>query len=397
MKKYNALLLALFLLIASYSVISYVNADSRNKSEGPFVGLKLIPEEQSIDLSEGSPLNVEFAQGISEGQFFNLINLVNINSNKSIDIKKSIKGHQLIITPQIALENAKEYILYIPPYSLANTNGEKLKDNYILKFIVVSEESYQQDSVINSTYQNLTVVESTYDDFSVIKSTYGKHLMKTVFLSESTNGSVPSLTQGAQVGGEIYAGIDKSGFIGANGDLWLWGSNEMGQLGDFITPSSNKPIQLAGSDVVAMNKGITGGTYSTYALKTDGTVTTFGFNYYGFLGLGPAGDQTDFIVSPTSIYGLSNVNNISSRYYHTLAVKSNGSLWGWGDNQYGQVGGDSTQLITTPEQIKGVNGSALTNIIASDVGEIHSIALSSNGNVYVWGGIITVNWGMEPS
>lgn len=391
MKKYNALLLALFLLIASYSLISYVNADSINKSEESFVGLKLIPEEQTIDLSEDSPLNVEFDQGISEGQFFNLINLVDINSNKSIDITKSIEGHQLIITPQIALENAKEYILYIPPYSLSNINGEKLKDNYILKFKVVSDESHQQDSVINSTYQNLTVVESTYDDFSVINSTHGKHLMKSIFLSESTNGLVPFLTQSAQVGGEIYAGIDKSGFIGANGDLWLWGSNDMGQLGDFITPSSNKPIQLAGTDVVAMNKGITGGTYSTYALKTDGTVTAFGFNYWGFLGLGPARDQTDFTVFPTSIYGLSNVNNISSRFYHTLAVKSNGSLWGWGDNQYGQVGGDSSELITIPEQIEGVNGIPLTNIIASDVGETHSIALSSNGNVYVWGAIITVN------
>ncbi|HYO68113.1 MAG TPA: RCC1 repeat-containing protein, partial [Archangium sp.] len=83
---------------------------------------------------------------------------------------------------------------------------------------------------------------------------------------------------------------------------------------------------------------VAGGTYHSAALKADGTVQTWGYNYYGQLG-----DRT--VVTrhaPVFVLGLGNVTDLSVGGYHTVALKEDGTVWTWGYNSYGQLGDGTT-------------------------------------------------------
>ena len=89
------------------------------------------------------------------------------------------------------------------------------------------------------------------------------------------------------------------------------------------------------------------------ALKSDGTVWAWGDNGYGQLGDGTTTDRT----TPVQVSGLSGVTAIAAGCYHTVALKSDGTVWAWGYNGYGQLGDGTTTQRTTPVQVSGLYGS----------------------------------------
>src|SRR5690606_31456867 len=105
----------------------------------------------------------------------------------------------------------------------------------------------------------------------------------------------------------------------------------------------------------------------TMALKADGTVYGWGDNYMGQLGDGTTGT---YRTAPTPVPGLTGVTNISVGNLHTLAVKSDGTVWSWGHNWSGELGDGSTTSRATPAQING-----LTDVVAVSAGYRHSLAL----------------------
>src|SRR5215208_1144181 len=151
------------------------------------------------------------------------------------------------------------------------------------------------------------------------------------------------------------------------GELWAWGRNDYGQLGDGTTTQRNTPVQVSGlSDV----KAIAGGFYHSLALKNDGTVWAWGSNKYSQLG---DGTTTTNSSTPVQVSGLSDVKAISSGGYHGLALKNDGTLWAWGRNDYGQLGDDTTTQRNTPVQVRGLSG-----VQAIDGGGNHSLAVTSS-------------------
>ncbi len=160
-----------------------------------------------------------------------------------------------------------------------------------------------------------------------------------------------------------------------NGTVHATGADWDGQLGDSTTlyDQINTPIHINGiSGVIA----VAGGADFTLALKSDGTVWAWGYNYYGQLGDNTTTERT----YPVQVQGLTGVISIAAGAYHSLAVKSNGTVWAWGYNYYGQLGNGTTTMSLLPVQVTG-----LTTMTKVAAGYYHSIALKSNGTIYDWG------------
>jgi len=150
----------------------------------------------------------------------------------------------------------------------------------------------------------------------------------------------------------------------ADGTVWGWGSNILGQLGDGTTITRNKPVQAKNIDhVIAVDEG----DDHTVALKDDGTVWSWGQNDQGQLGDGKGGfidggARSNFSTVPVKAVGLDHVIAIAAGPQDTIALKDNGTVWVWGDNYDGQLGNGTGAVfdgtpnnILTPTQVPGFN------------------------------------------
>ena len=156
-----------------------------------------------------------------------------------------------------------------------------------------------------------------------------------------------------------------------------------GQLGDGTILSRFTPAQVKDpTDSTGYLTGVTviaTGDEWSVALKSDGTVWAWGDNFYGQLGDG----TTEQRHSPVQVSDLDGVAAIVAGGAHSLALKSGGTVWAWGDNWNGALGDGTTDERRSPVQVS--NLTAVTTIAA---GGYHSLALKSDGTVWAWGS----NW-----
>ncbi|MBI4705937.1 MAG: RCC1 repeat-containing protein, partial [Deltaproteobacteria bacterium] len=139
--------------------------------------------------------------------------------------------------------------------------------------------------------------------------------------------------------------------VKADGTLWCWGSNGCGQLGDGTTQDKSSPVQVLalGTSAVA----VAAGCDYTCAVKADGTLWCWGYNYYGQLGDGTTQDKS----LPVEVKALGKtVAAVAVGERHTCAVKTGGTLWCWGYNGTGQLGDGTTQDKTSPVQVMALGG-----------------------------------------
>ena len=175
----------------------------------------------------------------------------------------------------------------------------------------------------------------------------------------------------------VSSGCDNSFALKSDGTVWAWGINTGGQLGDGTSGADkNSPVQIKGlTGIIA----IASGRYHTLALKSDGTVWAWGANFGGQLG----DDTTINKSSPVEVSELTGVIAIAGGGNHSLALKSDGTVWTWGYNNNGQLGngtsGDGKDK-SSPEQITGL--SEVTNIAG---GLDYSLAIKNDGTVWAWG------------
>ncbi len=167
--------------------------------------------------------------------------------------------------------------------------------------------------------------------------------------------------------------------------VWAWGYNTNGQLGNGTTTSSSVPVQVSYlSDIIAIDVGkyyfIKNISYiypaHSLALKSDGTVWAWGYNWYGQFGNGTTKSST----VPVQVSNISDVTSIAAGGAHNLALKLDGTVWAWGYNWYGQLGNGTTTSSYLPVQVAGLN-----NVTAIACGYDHSLALKSDGTVWAWG------------
>lgn len=180
---------------------------------------------------------------------------------------------------------------------------------------------------------------------------------------------------------KISAGHSNVATIKDDGTVWIWGSSNEGKLGNDIYVASEGltintvcyPVQAVDlTDVVSVSAGAT----HIMALKKDGTVWGWGHNYDGQVGNG----NTDNIGKPVQAVGLTDVVDVSAGSYKTMAVKSDGTVWAWGENRQGDlVDGNTNLQLTAPVQVKGIN-----DVISVSIGG-NALALKKDGTVWGWG------------
>jgi alpha-tubulin suppressor-like RCC1 family protein len=190
------------------------------------------------------------------------------------------------------------------------------------------------------------------------------------FTSRLQPVQVPGLSGFAQVAG----GARHSLALRSDGTVWAWGQNASGELGDGTTTLRRPtPAQVQGLTGVVQ---VAAGDELSVALRADGTVWTWGMNVVGELGLGDDLART----VPTQVPGLTDVTQIAAGAGTVLALTSNGSVRGWGANDQGEVGNGTAANVSSPVLIVGL--SAITQVAAN--GE-RSSALSANGTLRSWG------------
>jgi alpha-tubulin suppressor-like RCC1 family protein len=196
-------------------------------------------------------------------------------------------------------------------------------------------------------------------------------------VNDNTHRSTPVTTL---LGGNNWKSIACGGYhtiaLKTDGTLWSWGSNLFGQLGVNDTTRRSTPVTtlLGGNNW----KSITGGFYHTIALKTDGTLWSWGYNDNGQLGVN---NTTSRSTPVTTLLGGTNWKSIAGGYYHTIALNTDGTLWNWGSNDNGQLGVNNTTSRSTP--VTTLLGGTNWKSIAGK--GFHTIAIKTDGTLWTWG------------
>jgi len=197
-------------------------------------------------------------------------------------------------------------------------------------------------------------------------------------------GAVPSgvtLTQ-------VAAGGLHSLAVGSDGNVYAWGYNSSGQLGDGSTTDRTTPVLVSGG---AMPSAVTptqvaAGWSHSLAVGADDKVYAWGDNSSGGLGDGSATDRTTpVLVSVGDVPSGVTLTQVAAGAYYSLAVGSDGNAYAWGYNSSGQLGDGSTTDRTTPVLVSVGDVPSAVTLTQVAAGTAHSLAVGSNGNAYAWG------------
>jgi alpha-tubulin suppressor-like RCC1 family protein len=191
---------------------------------------------------------------------------------------------------------------------------------------------------------------------------------------------VPVLVPGLAGITQVAAGQNMSLALRSDGTVWAWGDNESGDLGDGSSAPSYTPVQVSG--LTKVTKIVSAGGWSL-ALRSDGTVWSWGYNAAGQLGDGTTFDSD----VPVKVTGLSHVTQIAAGGQDSMAVATNGlttqsTVYAWGGNAYGQLGDGTFRERPVPVPIGGIN---VPGVLGIAVGGEFAMVLGTDGTLWTWG------------
>jgi alpha-tubulin suppressor-like RCC1 family protein len=187
---------------------------------------------------------------------------------------------------------------------------------------------------------------------------------------------------------QVACGNAFAAAIKTDGTLWTWGNNSFGTLGTNNTTARSTPVTtFAGG---TNWKQVSGGEDHTAAIKTDGTLWTWGRNAYGNLG---DNTTTTRNTPVTTFAGGTNWKQVSCGQDHTVAIKTDGTLWTWGRNNNGQLGNNTTINRTTP--VTTFTGGTNWKQVAGGIS--NTAAIKTDGTLWTWGFNVSGNIGNNTS
>jgi len=174
----------------------------------------------------------------------------------------------------------------------------------------------------------------------------------------------------------VAAGAYHSLALKADGTVWAWGGNDRGQLGNGTYLDSCTPTQVADLSGIA---AIAAGDYHSLAVKNDGTVWGWGDNSTYQIGR----DAPTTTPMPVMKAGMGSVASVAASGYRSLALKADGTVWQWGFWQIALPWGDSIYWLN--RYVGDAESVGLSGVISIAAGSEHSMALKSDGTVWAWG------------
>ncbi len=221
----------------------------------------------------------------------------------------------------------------------------------------------------------------------------------------STSGQLTARTTGVAPGvpvkakgssGAVFTNVNKIA-AGTNhviallkdGSVWGWGDGNYGTLGDYalnahIAYAPAEVREVTGVPLTGVSE-VSAGAYFTVALKTDGTVRTWGYNRYGKLGDGTVANRANpgqvLMAGGTTMTG---VSKVAAGGDHACAVQAT-KVYCWGDNSGGDLGNGTLSWSGVPVKVEKDPGVELDGIVDLAAGLSHTLALTADGKAYAWG------------
>ncbi|MCF8255171.1 MAG: T9SS type A sorting domain-containing protein [Bacteroidia bacterium] len=228
---------------------------------------------------------------------------------------------------------------------------------------------------------------------------WGANTIGQLGVNSTTSSLVPQQVHGPNNVGyldsakSLCANYQSVFVLREDGTVWGWGWNGTGVLGDGSYSNTKKfPGQVIKSDFTPLTGivKISSSAEHVLALTEAGSVYTWGKDYNGELGQGS--NPGSFFLTAVPVVSesgsgiLSNVKSVAAGGQFSLALKQDGSVWSWGANANGKLGNPSSSGTSKPIQVKGLDGSTpLTGIIEIAVGKQHALALTNSGTLLAWG------------
>jgi len=174
--------------------------------------------------------------------------------------------------------------------------------------------------------------------------------------------------------GKVSAGFHHGASIKTDGTLWTWGGNDYGQLGHNNRTHRSSPVQVGS----LTTWGKVQCCYNSMgAIKTDGTLWTWGYDFRGQLGHNQASETS--LSSPVQVGSLTNWDELGNNVNSVICSQTDGSLWTWGSNEFGQLGLNDTVHRSSPVQIGGLFDWSLIQTGSS------GCAIKTDGTLWTWG------------
>ena len=210
-------------------------------------------------------------------------------------------------------------------------------------------------------------------------NSWGDNASGQLGLGNTSNRSSPNQIGSLANWSQAAGGANYVISVKTDGTLWGWGSNASGQLGLGNTTNYSSPKQIGALTTWAyVGTSSNGSAGASFAIKTDGTLWSWGSNSNGRLGL----DNTTSYSSPKQVGALANWLKVTSGSYcnFAVAIKTDGTMWSWGSNNNGQLGISSTYNQSSPVQI-----GALTSWANVSIGFAFAMAIKTDGTLWAWG------------
>ena len=206
--------------------------------------------------------------------------------------------------------------------------------------------------------------------------TWGRNAEGALGTNDTTNRATPVTTfAGGTNWKQVSAGGLRVAAIKTDGTLWIWGNKNNGGLGTNGGGDRNTPVTtFAGG---TNWKQVSAGDSNCAAIKTDGTLWTWGSNENGNLGTNGGGERSTPV---TTFAGGTNWKSLDFYYRHSVAIKTDGTLWTWGLNSSGQLGINDTTDRSTP--VTTFAGG--TNWKQVSTGN-QTAAIKTDGTLWTWG------------
>jgi alpha-tubulin suppressor-like RCC1 family protein len=175
---------------------------------------------------------------------------------------------------------------------------------------------------------------------------------------------------------QVSAGCAHSLGLRSNGTIWAWGTNNIGQLGDNTDTNRSSPIIVFGGFTDWCQ--VSGGGFHSLGVRTNGSAWAWGCN-----GQGRLGDDTTFnrLLPVSVVGGFTDWCQVSAGGAHNLGLRTNGTAWAWGRNDFGQLGDDTTTCRSSPVSVVG----GFTDWCQVAAGGFHSLGVRTNGTAWAWG------------